>query len=69
MKKQYIEKATKLDLRKAGQQEKKKEDQSGLVEGKIETKNEIAKKMKEEGLDVEIIVKVTGLAKEEIEKL
>ena len=65
MKKQYIEKATKLDLQKAGQQEKP----NGLVEGEKKGKNEIAKKMKEEGLNVEIIVKVTGLTKEEIEKL
>ena len=50
-----------------------KEKWNGLEEGekkgKAERNNEIAKKMKEEGLDVEIIVKVTGLAKEEIEKL
>ena len=69
MKKRYIEKATKLALQKAWQREKKKEDQSGLVEGRAERNNEIAKKMKEEGLDIEIIVKVTGVAKEEIEKL
>ena len=65
MKKQYIEKATKLDLQK--------EKWNGLEEGEkkgiSKEKNEIAKKMKEEGLDVEIIVKVTGLTKEEIEKL
>ena len=51
----------KLDLQKEGQQEK--------PNGKAETKNEIAKKMKEAGADMEFIVKVTGLTKEEIEKL
>ena len=61
MKKQYIEKATKLDLQKVGQQEKKN--------GKAETKNEIAKKMKDKGMDTETIVELTGLTKEEIEKL
>ncbi len=51
------------------QREKQKEKKNGIIEGKAERNNEIAKKMKEEGLNVEIIVKVTGLAKEEIEKL
>ena len=36
----------------------------------LEQKNkEIAKKMKEEGLDINIIIKITNLTKEEIEKL
>ena len=48
-------------LQKAGQQEKKN--------GKAETKNEIAKKMKDKGMDTETIVELTGLEKEEIEKL
>ena len=38
---------------------------SGLAKGK----EEIAKKMKEEGLDIEIIVKVTGLSKKKVEDL
>ena len=63
----------KLDLQKEEQQEKKREKWNGLAEGEkkgiAKRNDEIAKKMKEEGLDVEIIVKVTGLAKEEIEKL
>ena len=38
----------------------------GLAEGKIEEKREIAKKMKEEGLDIKLIQKITNLSKEEI---
>ena len=41
----------------------------GEAKGRTESKNEIAKKMKDEGLDVELIVKMTGLSKEEIEAL
>ena len=65
MKKQYIEKVMKLDLQKAGQQEKK----NGIIEGKAERNNEIAKKMKDKGMDIETIVELTGLTREEIEKL
>ena len=39
------------------------------LEGKLEGKLEVAKKMKEEGLDIVLIMKITGLLKEEIEKL
>ena len=41
----------------------------GTEEGFAKSKNQIAKKMKEEGLDSKIIVKVTGLTKEEVELL
>ena len=43
--------------------------QEGLEESEAKKQNEIAKKMKDEGLDVELIVKMTGLSKEEIEAL
>ena len=33
------------------------------------TKREIARKLKEEKIDIEIIIKTTGLTKEEIERL
>lgn len=39
--------------------------EKGLKEGKIE----IAKKMKEENIDINLIMKITGLTKEEIENL
>ena len=51
--------------RRNGQTEEKKENQSGLAEGKIE----IAKNLIKLGLNVDDIVKATGLSKEEIEKL
>ena len=48
-----------------GQTEEKKGRQSGLAEGKIE----IAKNLIKLGINIDDIVKATGLSKEEIEKL
>ena len=42
---------------------------NGKEEGIKENNIEVAKKMKEEKIDLEIICKITGLTKEEIEKL
>ena len=55
----------------------KKVLQSGLTEGRAEgrtegeakSRTEIAKKMKEKDLSIELIVETTGLSKEEIEVL
>ena len=47
----------------------KKGLQEGLHEGKMSEKKDIAKKMLEIGMDVEHIMKITDLSKEEIEKL
>lgn len=41
----------------------------GVEHGSKEQSVKIARKMLEENLDIEIIVKTTGLTKEEIEKL
>ena len=41
----------------------------GREEGKIEEKIETAKKMLEEEMDINLIIKITGLTKDEIEKL
>lgn len=41
----------------------------GKIEGKQEEKLEIAKKLKEKGLDLNFIIETTGLNKENIEKL
>lgn len=41
----------------------------GLEQGTRNERLEIAKKLKEENIDIEIIIKTTGLTKEEIEKL
>ena len=43
--------------------------EQGEENGRKDTKTEIAKKMLKDGLDIEIIIKYTGLTKEEIEKL
>ncbi len=43
--------------------------EEGKAEGKIEGKIDIAKTMKEEGFDQDVIVKITGLSPEEIERL
>lgn len=41
----------------------------GLEQGSIEKSKEIAKRMKEKGIDVETIVEITSLSKEEVEDL
>ena len=41
----------------------------GRSEGKIEEKIETAKKMLAEEMDINLIIKITGLTKDEIEKL
>ena len=41
----------------------------GKLEGKLERTLEVAKQLKENGVTVDIIVKATGLSKEEIEQL
>ena len=42
---------------------------SGTLDGEKKKSIEIAKKMKEEKMDISTIAKITGLKKEEIEKL
>ena len=42
---------------------------SGTLEGKKERSIEIAKKMKSKKMDIDDIIEITGLTKEEIEKL
>ena len=41
----------------------------GKIEGKIEGKAEMAKKLKDKGVNIDIISETSGLSKEEIEKL
>ena len=47
----------------------KKGKKEGIKEGIKKSKIAIAKKMKEEKVDIDFIIKITGLTKEEIEKL
>ncbi len=44
-------------------------EERGQVKGIIKEKHKIAKKMKSEGMDTDMIQKMTGISKEEIEKL
>ena len=41
----------------------------GRVEGIIQNNKKIAKKLKQKGLDIDFIIEITNLTKEEIEKL
>ena len=43
--------------------------EKGLEKGREEKQKEIAKKMKEKNIDIQEIIDITGLTKEEIEKL
>ena len=52
-----------------GQTEEKKENQSGLAEGERVKQLEIAKNLIKLGINIDDIVKATGLSKEEIENL
>ncbi|MBO6233554.1 MAG: Rpn family recombination-promoting nuclease/putative transposase [Clostridia bacterium] len=47
----------------------KKGLEKGLKQGKYENQKETAKKMLEENIDMEVIIRITGLTKEEIEEL
>ena len=58
-----------LDERSALRSAKDDGIEEGRKEGEKNKSIEIAKKMKEEGLDITLIEKITGLTKEEIEKL
>ena len=42
---------------------------SGLQKGELQEKINIAKKMKEEKIDIKLIIKITGMSEEEIKKL
>ena len=43
--------------------------EEGRAEGKVEGKREDAARMKEAGMEIALIEKITGLSREEIEKL
>jgi predicted transposase/invertase (TIGR01784 family) len=42
--------------------------QKGLQEGEFKAKIETAKKMKKEGLSLDLIIKITGLSKKDLKK-
>ena len=41
----------------------------GMIKGRTESLRDVAKNMKEQGFDTDIIIKTTGLGKDEIEIL
>ena len=43
--------------------------QQGLEQGKVESKTEIARNMLAKGLDVDLIVSVTGLSSQEVSNI
>ena len=56
-------------LERTSRRRSKTENQNGLAEGERAKQLEIAKNLINIGMKVEDIIKVTGLSKEEIEKL
>ncbi len=60
----------KIEGRAEGRAEGKKEGRAeGRTEGKVEEKRKIAKIMLKKNMSIELISEITGLTKEEIEKL
>ena len=62
-------KVTNTLIKNAKEEGKKQGKKEGKIQGKKEQSIEISRKMIKEGLEIEFISKVTGLSKEEIEKL
>ena len=58
-----------IDERSALSSAKEEGIKQGIEQGVESTKLEMAKKMKDENMEIEIIIKITGLSKEVIEKL
>ncbi len=66
---EYATQKGKLEGRKEGKIEGKIEGKKeGKIQGKIIGIKEVAKKMVEDGIDIERVAKITGLKKEEILK-
>ena len=57
------------ELREKAILDEREAEYTGYVNGVEDSKKNIAKKMKEEKMSIEIIANITGLSKEEIEKL
>ena len=66
----HEEASIRFTARNEGFREGKEEGiRDGIEQGHKESQQEIAKKLKQEGIAIEIIMKTTGLSKEEIEEL
>ena len=59
----------KLDIQQAVEKAEKKTAKEVAIETEKKTKVETARKMLDEKLDINLISKITGMSKEEIEKL
>ena len=64
-----IEQGIEQGLKQGVEQGLKQGVEQGIKQGEENKKIELAKKMKQEGIDIETIQKITGLSKEEISKL
>ena len=60
-----IQKEKKLFFQQGKHEGKREGKREGILEGKME----IAKEMLSEGFEIEIIARITGISKQEIEKL
>ena len=64
-----IEKGRKEGIKEGEERGKQEGRQEGREEGERKKAIETAKKMKNDGVEINIIMKYTGLSREEIEKL
>ena len=64
-----LKKAEEEGMQKGMQKGMEKGMQKGMEKGKVEANKETAKKMLERNIEIELIMELTGLSKEEIEKL
>ena len=58
-----------IDLKKTVEEGKKEGVIEGRKEGKIKGKQEVALELLKQGIDIDIIIKSTGLTKEQVERL
>jgi predicted transposase YdaD len=68
LKNPWVEEGIKEGIKKGKEIGLKEGLQKGLQEGKLEEKIETAKKMKKEGLSLDLIIKITGLSKKDLKK-
>ena len=65
----YLRETAEIDRKFAMTAARDQGREEGKVEGRAEEKIDVAKKMLEKNMDINLIIEVTGLTKEEIEKL
>ncbi|MDO5306057.1 MAG: hypothetical protein Q4E87_10830 [bacterium] len=65
----YLRETAEIDRKFAMTAAREQGREEGRSEGRAEEKIDVAKKMLEKNMDISLIIEVTGLTKEEIEKL